>query len=154
MGFQPPYASQMITARSLKRFDRLDRSFRHRRAEGPYCFVSGCLVPKETSDIQVLLNVPWKRTVRSSLFELRPFHMVNPMPYYTDASRTGRICCHKLDWPIVVTESADIHEPIGEAKGAGKSEDGQTRWSLKVHGADIPGQFIVVDGLFTPVADS
>ena len=75
------------------------------------------------------------------------------MQYYTDASRAGRSCFHKLRWDISVTESPDNPSPIGRASESGKTSDGQAAWSLEVNGAAVPGRFVVVDGQFMTAVD-
>jgi hypothetical protein len=41
--------------------------------------------------------------------------------------------------------------PIGMAAAIGRTEGGLGVWRLLVHGADVPGQFIIVDREFRAV---
>jgi len=43
--------------------------------------------------------------------------------------------------------------PIGMASAIGRTDDGLAVWRLQVHGADVPGRFVIVDGAFVLVED-
>jgi hypothetical protein len=44
--------------------------------------------------------------------------------------------------------------PIGLASEIGRNEDGLALWSLHVHGADVPGHCVIIDGRFVAVEDA
>jgi hypothetical protein len=74
--------------------------------------------------------------------------------YFTnDGPRSGPIRWeHRID-ALGVLESPTNHMPIGMALSFG--EDGRRRslWRLTVHGAKVPGVFIVVDREFIPAQE-
>ena len=41
--------------------------------------------------------------------------------------------------------------PIGMAFGTGRTEDGLKVWKLDVHGADVPGRWVIIDRRFVAV---
>ena len=41
--------------------------------------------------------------------------------------------------------------PIGIASAIGRTEGRLAGWSLNVHGADVPGRWVIIDGRFVPV---
>jgi hypothetical protein len=73
------------------------------------------------------------------------------MTYFTTASQRGRVRFGMLPWNIGVTESPVYPERIGEASEFGMSINGLALWHLRVKGADVPGQWVIVDGQFVPV---
>jgi hypothetical protein len=73
------------------------------------------------------------------------------MTYFTDASTKGRVLFGQLPWVVGVTEAPDKPLLVGTAMRRGSTGDGEAMWSLKVRGADVPGQFIIVDGAFVEV---
>ena len=52
--------------------------------------------------------------------------------------------------PIGVLQAPDDTWPIGGAMPYGWTKDGVARWRLSVHGADVPGLFVVIDRQFLP----
>ena len=52
---------------------------------------------------------------------------------------------------IGVLEAPDNHMPIGMAFGTGRTEDGLKVWKPHVHGADVPGRWVIIDRQFVPV---
>lgn len=57
----------------------------------------------------------------------------------------------KLSGAVGVLPAPDDHMPIGMALGAGIDGDGVKLWALTVHGAALPGLWVVVDREFRPV---
>jgi hypothetical protein len=70
------------------------------------------------------------------------------MHYFTDLSVTGRVLYHQLPSEIGVTDLPGGHAPIGSASEVGQTQNGQAVWSLRVHDADVPGRWVIVDGMF------
>ena len=56
----------------------------------------------------------------------------------------------KFAGAVGVLESPDKHMPIGMALGKGWRDDGAATWKLTVHGAELPGLWVVVDREFRP----
>ncbi len=71
--------------------------------------------------------------------------------YFTNASRSGRVRFGEFHLPIAVLSSSTSHLPIGVATPAGQTARGIAKWLLRVHGAIVPGLFVVIDGEFVPV---
>jgi hypothetical protein len=56
------------------------------------------------------------------------------------------------DFPLAIGVLAEGElMPVGMALGAGGTDDGPAIWRLTVHGADVPGRWIIVDREFRPV---
>jgi hypothetical protein len=56
------------------------------------------------------------------------------------------------DFPFAIGVLAEGElMPIGMAFGAGRTDDVIAVWRLTVHGAEVPGRWIVVDREFRPV---
>ncbi len=71
------------------------------------------------------------------------------MDYFTDANTQGRVRYRQLVASAIgVLEAPGNHASIGMAFHAGRSADGLALWRLKVQGADVQGEFIIVDGQF------
>ena len=75
------------------------------------------------------------------------------MDYFTNASRSGRVRCGQLPGSIGVLEAPDKPMPIGMASEIGRTEGGMAVWRLNVHGADVPGRWVIIDGRFVAVED-
>jgi hypothetical protein len=43
--------------------------------------------------------------------------------------------------------------PIGQASGIGWDADGSALWSLTIHGARVPGRWVIIDRRFVPLDD-
>jgi hypothetical protein len=71
--------------------------------------------------------------------------------YFTNASSSGRVRCGQLPGSIGVLEALDKPMPIGIASEIGRTEGGLAVWKPNVHGADVPGRWVIIDGRF--VAD-
>ena len=71
------------------------------------------------------------------------------MTYFTDASTKGRVFFAQLPWVIGIIEEPNTRLLVGTAMKRGRTADGLALWSLKVRGADIPGRWVIVDGMFT-----
>jgi len=52
---------------------------------------------------------------------------------------------------IGVLEAPDRPMPIGIASAIGRTEDGLAVWGLRVHGAEVPGRWVIVDRRFVAV---
>ena len=75
------------------------------------------------------------------------------MLYFTNASLTVRVCYQQLPCGIGVTDLPGSQTVIGSASEVGQSQDGQAVWSLRVHDADVPGHWVIVDGMFMAATD-
>jgi hypothetical protein len=84
-----------------------------------------------------------------------PFDRASGPPYYTNASTSGSVRGGELPSSIVILESPDDQMPIGIANQVCRNDHGQAVWVLRVHRADVPGRFVIVDGQFVlePWAD-
>jgi hypothetical protein len=73
------------------------------------------------------------------------------MAYYTDAGpRAGPIRWeHRIDALGVLASRTD-HTPIGRALAYGIDRERRSLWRLTVHGAAVPGAYLVVDREFVP----
>lgn len=56
---------------------------------------------------------------------------------------------HRQD-AIGVLESRENNSPIGMALGTGWDREGRSLYRLIVHGAEVPGRWVVVDREFRP----
>jgi hypothetical protein len=68
--------------------------------------------------------------------------------YYTTATTTGTVRYNRFSFSIGVNLSPNDHTPIGSAFQVGRTDRGYALWALKVRGVDVPGRFVVVDGVF------
>jgi hypothetical protein len=75
------------------------------------------------------------------------------MTYFTDASTKGRVFFAQLPWVIGIIEEPNARLLVGTAMRRGQTADGLALWSLKVRGADIPGRWVIIDGMFTMTSD-
>jgi len=57
----------------------------------------------------------------------------------------------RLPFSIGVLEAPDNFMPIGMAFSTGRTEDGLKVWKLHVHGADVPGRWVIIDRQFVAV---
>jgi hypothetical protein len=73
---------------------------------------------------------------------------IKPMLYLTNVSLTGCVRYQQLPCGIGVTDLPGSQTLIGSASEVGETQDGQAVWSLRVHEADVPGQWVIVDELF------
>jgi hypothetical protein len=78
---------------------------------------------------------------------------IKPMLYFTNASLTVRVCYQQLPCGIGVKDLPGSQTVIGSASEVGQSQDGQAVWSLRVHDADVPGHWVIVDGMFMAATD-
>jgi hypothetical protein len=72
------------------------------------------------------------------------------MYYCNDGPRSGPILRRHRFHALGVLESRDNHAPIGMALPVGRDDDHIELWELTVHGAKVPGRWIVVDREFRP----
>jgi hypothetical protein len=72
------------------------------------------------------------------------------MNYFTTASKKGRVRYGQISHTIGVGESDGFPVPVGQANQIGKTAEGLAVWRLTVHGVDLPGTFVIVDGAFVP----
>ena len=68
--------------------------------------------------------------------------------YFTNASGPWPVRHGQLPGWIDVLESLDKPMPIGIASEIGWTEGGLAVWALRVHGADVPGRWVIVDREF------
>jgi hypothetical protein len=73
------------------------------------------------------------------------------MRYFTNASTQARVRLHQLPHSIDVIDSPSIRVPIGTAVEVGELQDGQAIWRLEVNGNEVPGLWVIVDGMFMAV---
>jgi hypothetical protein len=74
-----------------------------------------------------------------------------PECYLAAISKSGPIRSGQCPFDIVVLGAPDDSGAIGMAFGAGRTDDGLALWRLVVHGANVPGRFVIVDGEFRRV---
>jgi hypothetical protein len=73
------------------------------------------------------------------------------MPYFTnDGPRSGPILCRHRIHALGVLESRENNAPIGMALPVSRDDDRVEVWKLTVHGAEVPGRWVVVDREFRP----
>jgi hypothetical protein len=72
------------------------------------------------------------------------------MTYFTSSSRWGRVRYGAIHWRISVDDSLINPQRIGDASEVGIPPDGLAIWQLRVHGVDVPGLWIAIDGCFVP----
>jgi hypothetical protein len=68
--------------------------------------------------------------------------------YYTTATTTGTVRYNRFSFSIGVNPSPNEQTPIGSAFQVGRTDRGWALWALKVRGVEVPGRYIVVDGVF------
>ena len=69
--------------------------------------------------------------------------------YFTNASRPGAsVRYRELPGSIGVLESLENGMPIGMASEAGRNDAGLAMWTLRVHGVNVPGRWVIVDRRF------
>ena len=74
------------------------------------------------------------------------------MRYFTNAGPTrGPLRYGSAPGAIGVLEALDKPMPIGMALSVGWDDQRRAVWTLSVHGADLPGRWVVVDREFRPV---
>ena len=73
------------------------------------------------------------------------------MEYFTNTSAAGPVRYGQLPGSIGVLEALDKPMPIGMASAIGRCKGGLAVWGLNVHGADVPGRWVIIDGRFAPV---
>jgi hypothetical protein len=71
--------------------------------------------------------------------------------YYTNVGpRSGPILsAHRLH-ALGVLRARDDHAPIGLALPVGRDDDVVELWRLIIHGAEVPGRWVVIDREFRP----
>jgi hypothetical protein len=74
------------------------------------------------------------------------------MSYFAKVGRAGPIGYHQVPGSIDVFGAVDDSEPIGIAHCINWGGHGAAQWELTVHGSRLPGQYIVIDREFIPVA--
>jgi len=75
---------------------------------------------------------------------------MNPA-YFTNASGPVPVRFGQLPGSIGVLEALDKPMPIGIASEIGRTEGGLAVWCLRVHGADVPGRWVIVERRFVQV---
>jgi hypothetical protein len=71
--------------------------------------------------------------------------------YFAQISAAGPVRYGQLPGSIGVLEALDKPMPIGIASQIGRTEGGLAVWGLNVHGADVPGRWVILDRRFVPV---
>ena len=74
------------------------------------------------------------------------------MPYYAHVSMRGPIKRGMVPGSIGVLEAPDKFMPIGQASSFRWTDDGLAVWKLTIGGTGLPGEFVIVDREFRPVA--
>ncbi len=73
------------------------------------------------------------------------------MRHFTDVGPgSGTIRWRDGHAAVGVLQAPDNHSPIGMAPGTGWDDQGRLVYRLIVHGADVPGRWVVVDREFRP----
>ena len=71
--------------------------------------------------------------------------------YFTNIGpRSGPILWRHGHDAVGVLQARDNYTPIGMALGTGWDDEGRLLYRLIVHGADVPGRWVVVDREFRP----
>jgi hypothetical protein len=73
--------------------------------------------------------------------------LIKAISYFTNASRSGAVRYQQLPSSISIFEAAR-NLPVGIASQVSRNDKGQAVWLLRVRGADVPGRFTIVDGVF------
>ena len=73
------------------------------------------------------------------------------MEYFTNISAAGPVRYHQFPFSIGVLEAPDKLMPIGMASEIGRTAVGLAVWVLTVHGAEVPGRWVIIDRRFVPV---
>ena len=73
------------------------------------------------------------------------------MEYFTNISASGPVRYGQLPGSIGVLEALDQPMPIGIESAIGRTGGGLAVWQLTIDGADVPGQWAIIDGRFVPV---
>ena len=74
------------------------------------------------------------------------------MRYYTNCGPvSGPALYRQLPGAIGVLEAPDNNVSVGLALGLGPDDGGIAVWELSVHGAAVPGRFIIINREFRPV---
>jgi hypothetical protein len=71
--------------------------------------------------------------------------------YFAHIRAAGPVRYGQLPGSIGVLEAPDQPMPIGMAICTGWNPDGLAVWPLTVHGAEVPGRWVIVDRVFRPV---
>jgi hypothetical protein len=71
--------------------------------------------------------------------------------YFANITAAGPVRSGQYPFAIGVLESPEEPMPIGMAFGLGQTDDGLALWQLVVHGADVPGRFVIVNREFRQV---
>ena len=78
---------------------------------------------------------------------------MNTMQYFSGDSRPGRVRYGALHWRVGVDASPINRERIGSASEVGMTTTGLALWRLRVHGAEVPGLWVLIDGQFVPAEE-
>jgi hypothetical protein len=65
----------------------------------------------------------------------------------------GPVRYGQIPGSIGVLEAPDHAMPIGMANRTGWNPDGLAVWRLTVHGAEVPGRWVIIDRVFQPVEE-
>ena len=81
------------------------------------------------------------------LNDREPVRAMSPV-YFTNISASGPVRCGQLPGSIGILEAREKPMPIGIASAIGRTEGGLAVWGLRVHVADVPGRWVIVDQRF------
>lgn len=73
------------------------------------------------------------------------------MGYFAHIAERGPIRWGTLPGSIGVIEAPDRFMPIGIAQTFRWNEARLAVWRLNVHGRDVPGEWVIIDGEFRPL---
>ena len=74
--------------------------------------------------------------------------------FFTNISAMGPVRYGQLPGSIGVLEALDKSMPIGIASEIGRTADGLAVWRLTVHGAEVPGRWVIIDRRFVAVENA
>ena len=72
------------------------------------------------------------------------------MQYFTSDSRAGCVRYGAIHSRIGVDASRSNPQRIGDATELGITTTGLALWRLRVHGAEVPGLWVLINGHFMP----
>jgi hypothetical protein len=71
--------------------------------------------------------------------------------YHTSVSKAGPVRYGQVPGSLGVLEAPDKPMPIGMANCVGWYQSGLAVWRLTVHGADVPGNWVIIDRRFVAI---
>src|SRR4029077_3246027 len=70
--------------------------------------------------------------------------------YLTNISASRPVGCGQLPGSVGFLEVVDMSMPIGIASVIGRTDGGMAVWGLRVHGAEVPGRWVIIDRRLVP----